>query len=205
MGNKKSRTGIHRVKQRFSGGLSNRYPRILSMTKHKGYDFIRPMFESGKLKLFSDIFNFDLVPKTRVAKDLGKEKGRFNELIANPHEFIYQEIKRFGFLCGMAPFEMGILIETEHPGKVIHNDQPKPEKYAAIKPMVIEKQITTLDEIIDYFNKSTIAKEIGRKATTLDGYLKNVDSFPIRDIRAIGELFDMKLSEMLKLVEAEVP
>ena len=205
MGYKKSRTGIHSVKQRLAGGLSNRYPRILSMTKHKGYDFIRPMFESGKLKLFSDIFTFDLVPKTRVAKDLGKEKGRFKELIADPNDFIYQEIKRFGSLCNMAPFEMGMLIETEHPGKVLHNDQPKPEKYTAIKPMVMEKQITSLDKIIDYFNKSTIAKEIGRKATTLDGYLKNIDSFPIRDIRAIGELFDLNLSEMLKLVEAETP
>jgi len=205
MAYKKSRKGIHKVKQQFTGGLTNRYPRILSMTKHKGYDLVRPMFESGKLKLFSDIFTFDLVPKTRVAKDLGKEKGRFNKLIANPNDFIYQEIKRFGFLCHMAPFEMGMLIETEHPGSVIHNDQPKPEKYAAIKPMVIERQITRVDEIIEYFNKSTIAKEIGRKATTLDGYLKNVDSFPIRDIRAIGELFDLKLSEMLKLVEAESP
>lgn len=205
MVNKKSRTGIHGGKQRFTGGLSNRYPRILSMTKHKGYDLVRPMFESGRLKLFSDIFNFKLVPKTRVAKDLGKEKGRFNELIANPNEFIYQEIKRFGFLCNMAPFEMGVLIETEHPGTVIHNDQPRPERYAAIKPMVIDNQIRTLDEIIDYFNKSTIAKEIGRKATTLDGYLKNVDSFPVRDIRAIGELFDLALSVMLKLIEVDAP
>jgi hypothetical protein len=173
------------------------------MTKHKGYDLVRPMFVSGKLRLFSDIFNFELVPKTTVAKDLGKEKGRFNELIANPDDFIYQEIKRFGALCAMAPFEMGILIETEHPGTVLTNDQPKPEKYAAIKPMVMGKQITQLEEIIKYFNKSIIAKEIGRKATTLDGYLKNEDSFPIRDIRAIGELFDLKLSEMLKLINID--
>ena len=205
MGNKKSRTGIQKVKHRFPSGLSNRYPRILSMTKHKGYDLVRPMFESGELNLFSDIFNFDLIPKTRVAKDLGKEKGRFNKLIANPNEFVYQEIKRFGFLCNLAPFEMGMLIETEHPRKVVHNDEPRPKKYSAIKLMVIEKQITSLEAIIDYFNKSIIAREIGRKPTTLDGYLKNVDSFPIRDIRAIGELFDLKLSEMLKLVEAEAP
>src|ERR1700761_5525271 len=102
MGYKKSRSGIRKVKQPFGSGLSNRYPRILSMTKHKGYDLVRPMFVNGKLRLFSDIFNFGLVPKTTVAKDLGKEKGRFNELIANPDEFIYQEIKRFGGLCAMA-------------------------------------------------------------------------------------------------------
>jgi hypothetical protein len=174
------------------------------MTKHKGYDLVRPMFVSGKLKLFSDIFNFDLVPKTVVAKDLGKEKGRFNELIANPDEFIYQEIRLFGFWCNMTPSEMGILIETEHPGNAAH-DEPKADKYAAIKPMVAGKQITRLEDIFDYFHKSVIAKKIGRKASTLDRYLKNVDNFPIKDIRAIGELFDLKLSEMLKLVEVEAP
>jgi DNA polymerase-3 subunit alpha len=50
MGYKKSRSGITRVKQRSASGLSNRYPRILSMTKHKGYDLVRPMFVSGKRK-----------------------------------------------------------------------------------------------------------------------------------------------------------
>ncbi len=204
MGYKKSRSGSTRVKQRSASGLSNRYPRILSMTKHKGYDLVRPMFVSGKLKFFSEIFNFDLVPKTVVAKDLGKEKGRFNELIAGPEEFIYQEIRLFASWCDMAPYEMGILIETEHPGNAT-NDQPKTDKYAAIKPMVAEKKITRLEDIFDYFHKSAIAKKIGRKATTLDRYLKNVDNFPIKDIRAIGELFDLKLSEMLKLIEAETP
>lgn len=173
------------------------------MTKHKGYDLVKPMFVSGKLKQFSDIFNFELVPKTTVAKDLGKEKGRFNELIANPDDFIYQEIKRFGALCAMAPFEMGILIETEHPGDPIAHDQPKADKYAAIKPMIKENKITRLEDIFEYFPKSTIAKEIGRKPTTLDRYLKNVDYFPVKDIRAIGGLFDLKLSEMLQLIDID--
>jgi hypothetical protein len=203
MGYKKSRSGIQRVKQRSASGLTSRYPRILSMTKHKGYDLVRPIFVSGKLRLFSDIFNFELVPKTVVAKDLGKEKGRFNELIGNPNEFIYQEIRLFSSWCAMASFEMGILIETEHPGHAMTTDRSKPDKYAAIKPMVIDKQITRLEDIFDYFHKSSIAKEIGRKATTLDRYLKNVDNFPLKDIRAIGDLFDLKLSEMLKLIEAE--
>ena len=203
MGYKKSRSGLPKVKQRSAGGLNNNYTRILRMTKHKGYDLVKPMFISGKLNLFSDIFNFDLVPKTVVAKDLGKEKGRFNTLIGNPDEFIYQEIKRFAFLCVMMPFEMGILIETEHPGTTLPHHQPKADKYAAIKPMVEENKITRIEEIFEYFPKSTIASEIGRKASTLDRYLKNLDFFPIKDIRAVGGLFDLKLSEMLKLIEAE--
>jgi hypothetical protein len=203
MGYKKSRSGAIKVKQDFGGGLTNPNPRNLSMAKHNGYDLIRPMFVNKKLNLFSQIFTFDLVPKTVVAEDLGKEKGRFNKLIDNPNGFIYQEIRRFSSWCNMTPFEMGILIETEHLEKVLGAEKQKPEKYGAIKQMVIDKQITNLEGIIKYFNKSIIAKEIGRKASTLDGYLKNVDNFPVRDIRAIGELFDLKLSEMLILVAAQ--
>jgi hypothetical protein len=203
MGYKKSRSRIKRVKQESASGLNNPNSRNLNMAKHNGYDLIRPMFVNKKLTLFSQIFTFDLVPKTVVAEDLGKEKGRFNKLIDNPNGFIYQEIRRFSSWCNMEPFEMGILIETEHPEKILSADQQKREKYGAIKQMVIDNQINNLEGIIKYFTKSIIAKEIGRKASTLDGYLKNVDTFPIRDIRAIGELFDMKLSEMLKLIEAQ--
>jgi hypothetical protein len=61
------------------------------MAKHNGYDLVRPMFTSGKLKTFSEIFQ--LVPKTVVANDLGKEKRRFNELIKDPNDLSYQEIR----------------------------------------------------------------------------------------------------------------
>jgi hypothetical protein len=172
------------------------------MTKHNGYDLVRPMFTSGKLTLFSDIFEFDLVPKTVVAADLGKEKNRFKQLIKNPDEFIYQEIRLFSTKCSLAPFEMGMLIEAEHPGKA-RADGQKLDKYGAIKPMFEQRTITLLDHLIKYIPKSTLARKIGRKGTTLDRYLKNVDNFPIGDIRAIGSLFELKLSDMLKLVEAQ--
>ena len=173
------------------------------MPKHNGYDLVRPMFTGGKLKKLSDIFKFRLVPITVVATDLGKEKNRFKELIDNPDEFIYQEIRLFSANCRLAPFEMGILIETEHPGHPHKADQQKEEKYAAIKPLVEEGKITCLDEIFKYAHKYVVAEQIGRKGATLDRYLKNVDNFPIGDIRAIGGLFELKLSEMLKLVEAQ--
>src|SRR5258708_11656830 len=108
------------------------------MRKHNGYDLVRPMFISGKLTLFSDIFEFDLVPKSVAATDLGKEKTRFKQLIKNPAEFIYQEIRLFSAKCNLQPFEMGILIENEHPDVLEKDGTEKVEKYAAIKPMVGE-------------------------------------------------------------------
>jgi hypothetical protein len=171
------------------------------MTKHNGYDLVRPMFTSGKLTVFSEIFK--LVPKTVVAKDLGKEKRRFNELIKDPDDLSYQEIRLFSASCNLAPFEMGILIETEHPKNAKADGQQKAYKYGAIRPMFEEKTIQTLEDIFKYIPKSTVAEEIKRKGTTLDRYIKNVDNFPIEDIRSIGALFDLSLSEMLRLVEAQ--
>lgn len=174
------------------------------MRKHNGYDLVRPMFISGKLTLFSDIFEFDLIPKTVVATDLGKEKTRFKQLIQNPSEFIYQEIRLFSAKCNLEPYEMGILIENEHPAPPATGDEgEREEKYAAIKPMVEAGSILLLEDIFKYIPKYPVAEKIGRKGTTLDRYLKNVAGFPIGDIWAIGTLFDLRLSDMLKLVEAQ--
>ena len=169
------------------------------MTKHNGYDLVRPMFTSGKLKGFTAIFK--LVPKSVVAVDLGKEKGRFNKLIEEPDDLIYQEIRLLGALCDMAPFEIGMLIEMEHPTPPEKNDRQKDYKYEAIRPAFEAKTIRCLEDIFKYIPRSAIAKEIGRKASTLDRYIHNLDSFPVKDIRAIGGLFDLKLSEMLTLVQ----
>jgi hypothetical protein len=173
------------------------------MSRHMGYDLVRPMFTSGELKAFSDIFNFDLVPKSTVATDLGKEKGRFNQLIKNPNEFNFQEIRKFSGLCNMTPSEMGILIENEHPKSPLKDEQQKKTKYRAIRPMTGERRITLLEQIFDYVTRSEVARKIGRKQATLDRYLKNVDLFSIEDIRAIGGLFDLSLPDILKLVEAQ--
>jgi hypothetical protein len=171
------------------------------MSRHKGYDLVRPAFTEGELKAFSDIFK--LVPKTEVAKDLGKERGRFNQLIKNPYEFTYQELRRLGSLCEMTPSELGILIEDENPRDPVPDEQQKEIKYRAIRSMTEKKKITLLTEAIDYFSRSEIARKIGRKSTTLDRYLKNVDLFLIEDIHAIGRLFGQSLADTLKLVEAQ--
>jgi hypothetical protein len=173
------------------------------MRKHNGYDLVRPMFTSGKLTLFSNIFKFDLIPKSVAATDLGKEKTRFKELIENPMDFIYQEIRVFSTKCNLQPFEMGTLIENEHPVQPKKEEEEKTEKYAAIKPMVEEGSIRLLEDIFKYIPKYPVADKIGRKGATLDRYLKNVAGFPIGDIRAVATLFDLRLCDMLKLVEAQ--
>jgi abortive infection bacteriophage resistance protein len=95
---------------------------------------------------------------------------------------------------------MGILIQTEHPRSSPNDDQKKEKKFLAIKPMVNDGTISSLEGIVKYIGKYKIARKIGIKGSTLDRYLKKLGIFPIGEIRSIGELFDLDLSEMLKLI-----
>jgi hypothetical protein len=63
------------------------------MIKHKRdhrYDLIKPMIESGKILSFNDIFKY--IPKTVVAKDLGKKVDRFNTLMSRVEEFMLSDL-----------------------------------------------------------------------------------------------------------------
>ncbi len=54
------------------------------------YDLIKPMIESGKIVSFNDIFKY--IPKTVVAKDLGKKVDRFNTLMSRVEEFMLSDL-----------------------------------------------------------------------------------------------------------------
>jgi hypothetical protein len=63
------------------------------MIKHKRdhrYDLIKPMIASGKILSFNDIFKY--IPKTVVAKDLGKKVDRFNTLMSRVEEFMLLDL-----------------------------------------------------------------------------------------------------------------
>jgi hypothetical protein len=54
------------------------------------YDLIKPMIAIGKIKSFNDIFKY--IPKTVVAKDLGKKVDRFNTLMSRVEEFVLSDL-----------------------------------------------------------------------------------------------------------------
>lgn len=169
------------------------------MAKHNGYDLVRPMFTIGELKAFSDIFKY--VPKTVVAGDLGKEKGRFNSLIEDPGDFLIQELMKLAEYCDLSLPDIGRLIETEHP-ETKPPDRPTTTTYKAIRLMVEEQKIKRLEDIFKYIPVSSVAKDLGRKPETLSRFIKRVEHFPVKDLRTIGMLSDLSLADMFKLVEA---
>jgi|HubBroStandDraft_5_1064220.scaffolds.fasta_scaffold377409_1 hypothetical protein len=54
------------------------------------YDLIKPLVETGKIMFFNDIFKY--IPKTVVAKDLGKKVDRFNTLMSRVQEFMLADL-----------------------------------------------------------------------------------------------------------------
>jgi len=54
------------------------------------YDDIKPLVVSGRIKFFSDIFKY--IPKTVVAKDLGKKGDRFTQLIKQLDGFTLKDL-----------------------------------------------------------------------------------------------------------------
>jgi hypothetical protein len=167
------------------------------MAKDPRYNLIRPKYKRDEIRLFSDIFL--TLPKSLVAKDLGKEKRRFNQLVDNPNEFTYSELRKFSSNCEMSIPEFGLLIEKEHP-----NDRPRTFKYKDVKMMFEEGKLQRIEDIFDYVNKSTVAKDLGKKRDTLKRLLENVDRFSFRDIRSLAELSGLSLNEILSLVNAQL-
>ena len=170
------------------------------MAKHNGYDLVRPLFTIGEIKVFSDIFKH--VPKSVVAGDLGKEKGRFNELIEDPGDLLIQELIKLSEKCDLSLPQLGLLIENEHP-LTKPPDQPKTTTYKAIRFLVEDEKIRRLEDIFKYIPISTVARDIGRKPETLSRFVKRIENFTVNDLRTIGTLSDLSLSEMFRLIETQ--
>ncbi|HUB62415.1 MAG TPA: hypothetical protein VL978_16995 [Puia sp.] len=163
------------------------------MARDPRYNLIRPKYKKGEIRLFSDIFQ--TLPKSLVAKDLGKEKGRFTELVNNPNEFTWSELKKFSSNCEMSIAEFSLLIEKEHP-----NDQPRTFKYPDVKMMFEEGKLQRLEDIFHYVTKTTVAADLGKKRDTLNRLIENADRFTFRDIRSLAELSGLALNEILTLL-----
>jgi hypothetical protein len=162
------------------------------MVRDPRYNLIRPKYKRDEIRLFSDLFQ--TLPRSLVAKDLGKEKGRFNELVDDPNEFTFSELKKFSSNCEMSISEFALLIEKEHP-----NNHPLTFRYRDVKMMFEEGKLHRLEDIFDYVNRSTVAKDLGKKRETLNRLMENSDRFTFGEARALAELCGLTVNEILTL------
>lgn len=76
------------------------------------YTQIRPLFESQKITHFEDIFL--RVPKSTVARDIGRKRARFNFLMDHVESFLVKDIINIGGLCELTLPQMFKLIDAQY-------------------------------------------------------------------------------------------
>jgi len=88
------------------------------------YDLIKPMIADGKVQSFNDVFKY--IPKTVVARDLGKKVDRFTELMNQVEDFTLGEMFFMGKLFGLNEAEILKLATNDY--LIQTNEISKPKK-----------------------------------------------------------------------------
>jgi hypothetical protein len=89
------------------------------------YEYIKPLLNDGKLNSFLEIFKH--VPKSVVAKDLGKKLERFSKLLERIDQFKTEELFLIAHFCKLSEKEMLELFLTAY-----LNNKSKIEKSKSI-------------------------------------------------------------------------
>ena len=76
------------------------------------YDLIESMISKGKIVSFNDIFKY--IPKTVVAKDLGKKVDRFNELMMRIDKFTLEDLFIIARFCSIDETTILTLAKDEY-------------------------------------------------------------------------------------------
>jgi len=172
------------------------------MMRDQRYQSIRPLFLKNKIQTFRDIFN--VVPRSVVASDLGKENDRFMELTGNLGEFTIQELALIGNFCSLTLSEMFTLIGKEYPVPEIIADDRDDYRYEIVRSNYDEGNIQLFGDIFNYIPVSkvavTIHKNRSRLAKSIKTQIKNLTLAPLV---TIGTLCHLTVSETLQLIETQ--
>ncbi|HEY4063130.1 MAG TPA: hypothetical protein VGM30_14590 [Puia sp.] len=76
------------------------------------YDLIEPMIATGKITSFNDIFKY--IPKTVVARDLGKKVDRFSELMVRVDKFTLEDLFIIARFCSIDEITILTLVKAEY-------------------------------------------------------------------------------------------
>jgi len=64
------------------------------MIRDHRYKNLKNLISSGHIKLFREVFDLDVIPKSVVARDLGINNVRFSKLMVNVHKFAFEDMFR---------------------------------------------------------------------------------------------------------------
>jgi hypothetical protein len=71
------------------------------MEKDVRYSTIKKLIQTGDIKTLTEIFDKEIITKTKVRKDLGIHNQRFNKLLEHPNKFLLDDLFRFAELIDL--------------------------------------------------------------------------------------------------------
>src|ERR1700760_3544406 len=81
------------------------------MVLDQRYRIIKLKFEDGKIRRFADIL--DVVPKSRLARDLKKNNARMDMIIAQVDLLKVEDLAKIGRFCELSLEEMFKIVEVD--------------------------------------------------------------------------------------------
>ena len=159
------------------------------------YGIIKPKFDDGKIRHFSDIIK--IVPKTRLAKDIGKSNVRLNRVINQIDTIEIGELASVGDLAGLILMEMLSIVE---PDCVMPRPKVKDERFDNVNVLFRTGNIRYLEDIFRYVPKSLVGPQLKMKQERLARLIFKVGKFEIRDVLLIGSLCRLTKKETFWLI-----
>jgi hypothetical protein len=163
------------------------------------YKLIRPRFDEGKIRRLQDIV--DIVTKTVLAADIGKNNDSFSRLIDHIEEFVLKDLALISLKCNLTLPEMLGIIKTDYtyiPEKLVN----KNERYEYIQPLLKTGDIKTFEDIFLYVRRYIVAPDLGMKRQRLGQLIKQIENFELKDLTSIGTFCNLKIDETFLLVAA---
>ena len=159
------------------------------------YQIIKPKFDEGKIKRFKDIL-LD-VPKTLIAKDIGKSGAHFNKVIGEVALFRIKELAKIGQLCDLSLSEMIKIISADC---VMPKPKDKDDRYENTYLMFKTGKIKSFEEIFQFIPKSIVASHMRTKSDRLGRLINKVEDFVIKEVLLIGSLCYLNKDQTLSLI-----
>jgi hypothetical protein len=159
------------------------------------YRIIKPKFDDGRIRHFSDIIK--IVPKTRLAKDIGKSNVRLNKVINQIDTVEVGELVSIGHLAELSLMEMLSIIESDC---AMPRPKVKDERFDNVNVVFRAGNIRTLEDIFRYVPKSLVGPQLKMKQERLARLIFKVSKFEIRDVLLIGGLFRLTKKETFRLI-----
>lgn len=99
------------------------------MEKDRRYSIVKKLLDSGQLNRLKDII--DILPKTKLIRDLGIHHQTFEKCIGSPERFTLKQVYEVASLIESDEFETLLLFHNEY--MVKKKLKSKGKKYNALK------------------------------------------------------------------------